>query len=107
MRDTLSVDTERFFSSVSLSKKNGMVYMIFKGKESEKELSVPAAFGLLFLYEHFSVVNTNGASNDWKDAYAKDKNAKKTFAVFDFCSTCTNAYLVSVNHVRAAPPPDA
>ena len=27
--------------------------------------------------------------------------------VFDFCSTCTNAYLVSVNHVRAAPPPDA
>ena len=43
----------------------------------------------------------------WKDAYAKDKNAKKTFAVFDFCSTCTNAYLVSVNHVRAAPPPDA
>ena len=69
MRDTLSVDTERFFSSVSLSKKNGMVYMIFKGKESEKELSVPAAFGLLFLYEHFSVVNTNGASNDWMLTY--------------------------------------
>lgn len=43
----------------------------------------------------------------WKDAYAKDKSTKKTFAVFDFCSTCTNAYLVSVNHVRAAAPPDA
>ena len=37
----------------------------------------------------------------WKDAYDADKNTKKNYAVFDFCSTCTNVYLVGVNHVAA------
>ena len=41
----------------------------------------------------------------WKAAYAKDKNTKKTFAVFDFSSTCTNVYLVAVYHVLTTHPP--
>ena len=58
------------------SKKSGMVYMTFKSKESEKELCVPAAFGLLFLYEHFSLVNTTGASNDWMLTYTNQDDWK-------------------------------
>lgn len=50
--------------------------MTFKGKDSEKEMSVPAAMGLLFLYEHFSVVNTTGASNDWMLTYTNQQDWK-------------------------------
>lgn len=49
--------------------------MIFKSKESEKELTIPAAYGIQFLYEFFCIANSGGSSdllfttmtqNDWK-----------------------------------------
>lgn len=59
-----------------MERKNGQMYLTFKTKDSSKEMSVPAALGVMFLYEFFCVANSGGTSdlmfttmsqNDWKD----------------------------------------
>lgn len=64
LQSSLNLDSEKEYSEVSLSKQNNQIYFTFPYGEGKKELSASVLFGLMFLYEHFSVINPSGQGSD-------------------------------------------
>ena len=67
------------------------MYMIFKEKDSLKEMSIPAALGIMFLYEFFCVANSGSDSKlmfttmsqaEWRSYL---QAMKSTIAVLTVC----------------------
>ena len=64
LQSSVNIDSEKEYSEVSLSKKNNQIYFTFPYGNGTKALSASVLFGLMFLYEHFSVINPSGQASD-------------------------------------------